>query len=41
MWAMRIALGKTAGPAEEEAWAWLMDKIRMHCADQNGQRRQA
>ena len=36
---LEIAIGKTPGPAEQEVWAWLMDKIRMHYADQNGQRR--
>ena len=25
-----IAVGKTAGPAEQEAWGWLMKKIRAH-----------
>jgi hypothetical protein len=29
---LRIAVEKTAGPAEQEAWAWLMDKIREHDA---------
>jgi uncharacterized protein len=28
-----IAVGKTAGPAEHEAWGWLMDKVRAHYAD--------
>jgi hypothetical protein len=27
---LRIAVSKTAGPAEEEAWGWLMDQIRTH-----------
>jgi hypothetical protein len=27
---LQIAVSKTAGPAEEEAWGWLMDKIRAH-----------
>jgi hypothetical protein len=25
-----IAVGKTAGPDEQEAWRWLMEKIRAH-----------
>ncbi len=25
---LEIAIRKTAGPAEEEAWGWLMEKIR-------------
>ena len=27
---LQIAISKTAGPAEEEAWGWLMEKIRAH-----------
>jgi uncharacterized protein len=27
---LQIAVSKTAGPAEQEAWSWLMDKIRGH-----------
>jgi hypothetical protein len=27
---LQIAVGKTAGPAEQEAWGWLMEKIRAH-----------
>jgi hypothetical protein len=27
---LEIAIRKTAGPEEEEAWGWLMDKIRAH-----------
>jgi hypothetical protein len=27
---LRIAMSKTAGPAEEEAWGWLTDQIRTH-----------
>jgi uncharacterized protein len=27
-----IAVGKTAGPAEQEAWGWLMEKIRAYRA---------
>ena len=29
---LRIAVEKTAGPAEQEAWGWLMEKIRGHYA---------
>ena len=25
---LAIAIGKTAGPRESEAWAWLMEKVR-------------
>lgn len=27
---LAIAIGKTAGPREEEAWSWLMEKIEAH-----------
>ena len=27
---LQIAVDKTAGPAEQEAWGWLMEKIRAH-----------
>lgn len=27
---LQIAVSKTAGAAEEQAWGWLMDKIRAH-----------
>jgi hypothetical protein len=27
-----VAVGKTAGPAEQEAWGWLMEKVRAHDA---------
>ena len=27
---LAIAVGKTAGPAEEEAWTWLTEKVRAH-----------
>jgi len=27
---LRIAVEKTAGPAEQEAWTWLTDKVRAH-----------
>ena len=30
---LQIAVGKTAGAAEEEAWGWIMEKIRSHYAD--------
>ena len=30
---LAIALGKTAGPAEQQAWDWLMEKIRASYAD--------
>jgi uncharacterized protein len=29
---LRIAVEKTAGPAEHEAWGWLMEKLRSHYA---------
>ena len=29
---LRIAVEKTAGAAEQEAWGWLMEKIREHYA---------
>jgi hypothetical protein len=29
---LETAVTKTAGPAEQEAWTWLMDKIRAHYA---------
>jgi uncharacterized protein len=29
---LRIAVEKTAGPAEQEAWGWLMEKLRSHFA---------
>jgi hypothetical protein len=29
---LQIAVAKTAGPAEQEAWDWLMEKIRAHHA---------
>jgi uncharacterized protein len=29
---LRIAIEKTGGAAEQEAWGWLMDKIREHYA---------
>lgn len=31
---LEIAVGKTAGPAEQEAWDWLMERVRGHCATQ-------
>jgi uncharacterized protein len=29
---LRIAVEKTAGAAEQEAWNWLIEKIRSHYA---------
>lgn len=29
---LTIAIGKTAGPREQEAWGWLMEKIEAHRA---------
>jgi uncharacterized protein len=29
---LQIAIDKTAGPAEQEAWGWLLEKIRAHHA---------
>ncbi|MGH8750354.1 MAG: DUF447 family spectrin-like domain-containing protein, partial [Burkholderiales bacterium] len=29
---LAIAIEKTAGPAEREAWSWLMEKIEAHRA---------
>ena len=29
---LEIAVGKTAGAAEQEAWDWLMEKVRAHLA---------
>jgi hypothetical protein len=29
---LEIAVGKTAGAAEQQAWAWIMEKIRTHYA---------
>jgi hypothetical protein len=29
---LEIAVGKTAGPVEREAWGWLMEKIQLHLA---------
>src|SRR5882757_512028 len=29
---LEIAIAKTAGPAEQEAWNWLIEKIRQHHA---------
>jgi hypothetical protein len=30
---LEIAVGKTAGIAEQQAWGWLMEKIRAHYAE--------
>ncbi|MGE5536732.1 MAG: hypothetical protein ACM3W7_14580 [Acidobacteriota bacterium] len=27
---LRIAVDKTAGPREMEAWSWLAEKVRRH-----------
>jgi hypothetical protein len=27
---LQIAIDKTAGPAEREAWRWLMERIEAH-----------
>ena len=32
---LEIAISKTAGPREEEAWGWLMEKINAWRADQS------
>jgi hypothetical protein len=29
---LAIAVGKTAGPAEQEAWGWLQERIAQHRA---------
>jgi len=29
---LAVAVEKTAGPAEQEAWNWLMDRLRSHSA---------
>jgi hypothetical protein len=31
---LEIAIAKTAGPQEQEAWNWLVEKIRATYADQ-------
>jgi hypothetical protein len=31
---LEIAISKTAGPAEEEAWGWLVDRVRTHYGKQ-------
>jgi hypothetical protein len=30
---LAIAVGKTAGPAEQQAWNWLLEKVRTRYAD--------
>ena len=30
---LEIAVGKTGGEAEREAWGWLMEKVRIHRAE--------
>jgi uncharacterized protein len=32
---LSIAIGKTAGPHETEAWQWLTDRIAAHYAAQS------
>jgi hypothetical protein len=32
---LRIGLDKTAGPAEQEAWGWLMEKVEVFLAGQS------
>jgi hypothetical protein len=34
---LAIAVEKTAGPAEEEAWRWLSEKVQSHYAGENPQ----
>jgi hypothetical protein len=29
---LQIAVDKTAGPREREAWGWLVGKVRAHAA---------
>jgi hypothetical protein len=33
---LEIAVSKTAGPAEAEAWAWIAEKVRAHYAPEGG-----
>lgn len=33
---LSIAIDKTAGPAEREAWGWLLARIEAHLTDANG-----
>jgi uncharacterized protein len=33
---LQIAVGKTAGPDEQEAWGWLMEKIRADAPRNSG-----
>ena len=35
---LKIAVDKTAGAREREAWGWLMDKVREHTAAEMGAR---
>jgi hypothetical protein len=30
---LQIAIDKTAGPGEHEAWGWLLDAVQRHRAD--------
>jgi len=33
---LEIAISKTAGPAEQEAWGWLVEKVRAHYSNHEG-----
>src|SRR5207247_3695837 len=33
---LEIAIAKTAGPAEQEAWDWLTEKVRAHYSKHDG-----
>lgn len=33
---LQIAINKTAGPRELEAWQWLVDRVNNHLANQSG-----
>ena len=33
---LAIAVGKTAGPEESEAWGWLMERVEHHFAEEAG-----
>jgi uncharacterized protein len=32
---LQIAIDKTAGPAEHEAWGWLIDAVARHRKDKS------
>jgi hypothetical protein len=36
---LQIAIDKTAGPRERQAWAWLMERIAEHRARAEAERR--